>query len=114
MKKKKVIKNRVINKDQKKKELFKSNLIRLIVSRFELNDLTNPSFYIIGFKLICDLNQRDCMVETTIPYQNCVDKTDNEICLMGYKRLIGEVEEKSKELLSKKYIIGSEFVPPVE
>lgn len=88
------------------------NLVRYIVQRFELNDPTTPTYYMIGFKLVCDINQRDCYVETQIDYELCRDKSDNEICVMAYNKLKQKIDEVSKELQQKKFIVGSEFVPP--
>lgn len=90
------------------------NLIRYIVQRFELNDSTNPSYYIVGFKLVCDINQREHYLETQIDFQSCDGKSDNEICTMAYLELKSKVELVKVELLKKKFIIGSEFVPPVK
>ena len=89
------------------------NLIRYIIHRFEPNDLTSPTYYIIGFKVICDLNQRETYVETTVPAGECIDKSDNEICLLAYNKLKDKINEVARELSSKKFIVGSEFIPPV-
>lgn len=91
-----------------------SNLIRYIIQRFELNDVISPSYYIIGFKIVCDVNQRDIYIETELEYSQCVDKSDNEICVLAYNKLRNKISNISKELLQKKFIIGSEFIPPIE
>lgn len=88
------------------------NLIRLIIQRFELNDPSYPNYYIVGFKLVCDLNQRESYLETEIKLDDCKDKSDNEICFIAYKNLESKIELVKKELLLKKFIVGSEFVPP--
>lgn len=92
--------------------LESSNSIRYIIQRFELNDSNSPCYYIVGFKLICDLNGRDCNVETKLDYNDCINKSDNEICVMAYNKLKPKIDSVSKELLLKKFILGSEFVPP--
>lgn len=115
MNKKKVTKKKSVTKTNQTKtqETIKSpELVRYIVQRFELNDPTLPAYYIIGFKLICDLNQRDYYVETQLLYNDCVNKSDNEICVMAYNKLKSKISEVSRDLLLKKFIIGSEFVPP--
>lgn len=90
------------------------NLIRFIVQRFELNDSTNPNYYIVGFKLLCDINQRDNYLETQVDFKSCEGKSDNEICTMAYMDLKPKIELAKNDLLKKKFIIGSEFVPPVK
>lgn len=89
------------------------NSVRYIIQRFELNDSNSPSYTIVGFKIVCDLNQREQYIETTIPYSECVNKSDNEVCGMAYTKLKGKINSVSNDLVSKKFIIGSEFVPPV-
>ena len=104
---------KVVTKNKQTKEVFENpNSIRHIIQRFELNDPTSPSYYIIGFKLVCDLNQRDCYVETQLPYNDCMDKSDNEICVLAYNKLRSKIDVVSKDLQQKKFIVGSEFVPP--
>lgn len=112
MNKEKVTNNTSENKTSTVEEI-PLNLIRFIVQRFELNDSTNPSFYIIGFKLICDINQREHYLETKINLQLCDGKSDNEICTMAYSDLKPKIELTKLELLKKKFIVGSEFVPPL-
>lgn len=92
--------------------MYDENLIRFIIQRFELNDFDNPTFYIVGFKITCDLNQRDSYIETQIDYTECIDKSDNEICELAYYKMKDRITEISKNLLQKKFILGSEFVPP--
>lgn len=101
-----------VTKKKQIQEIDAPGLIRYIVQRFELNDPTSPTYYMIGFKLVCDMNQRDCYVETQLDYQSCKDKSDNEICVMAYNKLKPKIAEVSKDLLLKKFIVGSEFVPP--
>lgn len=91
-----------------------SNSIRYIIHRFELNDKNSPTYYIVGFMLVCDLNQRESYVEATIDYNECVDKSDNEICSLAYNKIKSRIDEVSRDLLHKKFIVGSEFVPPVD
>lgn len=88
--------------------------MRYIIQRFELNDPMNPAYYIIGFKLICDVNQREQYLETKIDTGLCENKSDNEICMMAFSNLKPKIELAKTELLTKKFIIGSEFVLPVE
>jgi predicted RNase H-like nuclease len=89
-----------------------TNQIRLIVQRFELNDSTNPSFYIVGFKIISDINQRESYLETQVDFKESVDKSDNEICTIAYSQLKQKIDCVKTDLLRKKFIVGSEFVPP--
>jgi hypothetical protein len=109
-------KKKVTNKKTEKAvvEELPLNLIRFIVQRFELNDPTNPSYYIIGFKLICDMNQRESYLETQLDFKLCNGKSDNEICTIAYTELQPKIEQAKVELLKKKFIIGSEFVPPIK
>ncbi len=88
------------------------NSIRYIINRFELNDPTTPSYYMVGFKLVCDLNQREHYVETVVGYSECLNKSDNEICELAYTQLKPKIDEISNDLLKKRFIVGSEFVPP--
>lgn len=124
MKKKVVIKQKKLGEETQKslpvienslpiKKIVKPNLIKYIIYRFEPNDLTSPTYYIVGFKIVCDLNQRESYVETTVSIEECKNKSDNEICLIAYNKMKTRIEEVSIELSSKKFIIGSEFVPPV-
>ncbi len=106
MNKKKVTKNTT------ESQTILSNFIKYIIQRFEINDSANPSYYIVGFKIVCDINQRDFYVETQIDYKDCKDKSDNEICVLAYNKLKPKIDEISEELVKKKFIIGSEFVPP--
>ena len=108
----KMNRKKVIKKKQVQDVVEAPNLIRYMVQRFKLNDPTSPTYYMIGFKLVCDLNQRDCYVETQLDYKDCKDKSDNEICVIAYNKLKSKITEVSKELLLKKFIVGSEFVPP--
>jgi hypothetical protein len=86
--------------------------IRYIIQRFEVNDVNNPSYYIIGFKLMSDLNQQEYYVETQIDYQQCFGKLDNEICLLAYNILKPKFDVLKEQIVKKKFIVGSEFVPP--
>jgi hypothetical protein len=88
------------------------NSIRYIIHRFELNNSILPTYYIVGFKILCELNQREVYIETMVDYLDCKDKSDNEICLLAYNQLKNKIDDVSKELLSKKFILGSEFIPP--
>ena len=85
--------------------------IKYIIQRFELNDSITPTFYIVGFKLQCEINQREVYVETMVNYAECINKSDNEIAALAYNQLKSKIDEASVELLKKKYIIGSEFIP---
>lgn len=90
------------------------NLIRFIIQRFELNDPSNPSYYIVGFKLVCDINQREQYLETQLDFKLCNGKSDNEICTIAYSELKPKIDQVKVELVKKRFIIGSEFVPPIK
>lgn len=111
-------KKKVTKKNTEKQKVIEEeiplSLIRFIIQRFELNDPTNPSYYIVGFKLICDMNQREQYLETQIDFQLCNGKSDNEVCTMAYKNLKQKIEEAKIELVKKRFIVGSEFVPPIK
>jgi hypothetical protein len=90
------------------------NVVRIIVQRFELNDSENPAFYIVGFRLVCDLNKREKYFETVVDYSLCLEKEDTEICNMAYKNLKTKIESARDELILGRFIVGTEFVPPVD
>jgi hypothetical protein len=87
--------------------------VRYIIQRFELNDPISPTYYIIGFKLICDMNQRESYIEACINYADCVDKSDNEICLTAYSGMRHRLLPVVSDLTKKRFLLGSEFIPPV-
>jgi hypothetical protein len=87
--------------------------VRYIIQRFELNDPISPTYYIIGFKLICDMNQRESYIEDCINYADCVDKSDNEICLTAYSGMRHRLLPVVSDLTKKRFLLGSEFIPPV-
>ena len=90
------------------------NLVRFIVQTFEINDSAKPSCYIVGFKLICDINQREQYLETQLDFKLCDGKSDNEICTLAYSNLKPKLDQIKTELFNTKFIVGSEFVPPIE
>jgi hypothetical protein len=102
--------NSIVEKDEVPNEIL--DCVKFIIHRFELNDPFSPSYYIVGFKIVCDQNQRESFIETTIGITEVEGKSDDEICLVAYDKLKHKVIDSSKELLKKKYIIGSEFIPP--
>ena len=97
---------------EKKTEKSPVILVRYIIHRFELNDTVSPSYYTVGFKVVCDINQRESYIETPVDYKDCSGKSDNEICSIAYEKLKNKIVELESELLKKKFIVGSEFVPP--
>jgi len=113
MNKKPVTKNNLEKEAIDMKESF-SNLVRFIIQRFELNDSTKPSYYIVGFKLVCDINQREQYLETHVDFKSGDGKSENEICTIAYSDLKPKIESAILNLLEKKFIVGSEFVPPVK
>lgn len=90
------------------------DFVKFIIHRFEVNDPIVPSYYIIGFKLVCGINQREQYIETIVDYKECENKSDNQICLLAYNKLKDRIDEISTELVKNKFIVGSEFVPPLK
>jgi len=90
------------------------NSVKLLIYRYEKNDIIDPTYYIIGFKILCELNNSEAYVETTIDNADCIDKNENEICLLAYNKLKSIIILKSNELENKNFLIGSEFIPPIE
>lgn len=88
--------------------------IRFLIQRFEINNNDNPEYYIVAFNIICDLNSREQYIETTIPIGEVIEKSDNEICELAFNKLKSKIKKIINELENKKFIVGSEFIPPVD
>lgn len=88
--------------------------VRLIVRRLELNNPVEPSCYIVGFQVISEINRCEKYLETNVPFAECENKSDNEICTMAYKHLKSRIEMAREEIAKHKHIIGAEFVPPLD
>lgn len=86
------------------------NNIKYTIHRYELYG--NP----VGGRLVAFLitntdNNRTEYADIVIPIEECVKKSDSEICQLAFERLSDQINKLTESLKSDSNIVGSEFIP---
>lgn len=89
------------------------NDIEFKIQRYEIYPPTNSDSYVVGFKIIDKLNNdASVYVEVLVPLSDCVGKTINEICQIGFLKIKSQVDSLVSDLKTKRNnIIGYTFIP---
>lgn len=87
---------------------------RLIIARYELYPKEAPNRYLVGFRLMCDINGRENYHEVGVPVAEADGKNEHEVCVIAYNKSKDNLQKMIAAMEAISPIIGSEFIPPEE
>lgn len=78
------------------------------VAKFFLYPEEEPTGYAVGF--VIEVNNKSFYVDTLVDFSLTHEKTDEEICKIGYSQLKESIDLRVSEIESKPAVLGKELV----